>query len=477
MSNKKIVFFFLCPVLLSFILHFHVFKLDLIGYHVWRQTQTQTVIYNFNFSDNSIFHPQRFDLSKGSTELLYEFPLYQWLIAQVNQVIGYSVLHSRLITFNIFILFLIGFYRLLKNFVSSELALITNSLLCFSPLLYYYCVNPLPDIMALAIATWSLLVFFLFLKSPKLIFFVGFALLIVLAGLVKLPYLLFGGVFVPYAISKLRTKNYKTVALHLFIFSVFLTPLLLWYAKAIPTWNTNGITKGMISNDKTMLELIDYFQHSLISSVPELLTNYASCIFLFTGIYFFFKNKKGRVENIHYFVFVFFLFSIYFLYELNMIEKTHDYYLMPFVPLIFLVIAYGIKQFEAKKYYRFIVLVLLISPITAWLRIDQRWNLEDPGFVVDYMKYQNEIQALIPIKALCIIDHDDSKFIALYYLKRNGYSLFKDELNSSKLNETYLKGARYLITENKKFKESDFPEFTFEPAFSKELKIFKLNKK
>ena len=477
MSTKRIILFFLCPILLSFILHVHVFKLDLIGYHVWRQTQTQTVIYNFNFSDNSILHPQRFDLSTGTTELLYEFPLYQWLIAQVNSVLGYSVMHSRIVTFILFAFFLWGFFRLLKKFVSLKIALITNSFLCFSPHLYYYCVNPLPDIMALTLATWALYFFFSFLHSYKYIYFIGFALLIVLAGLVKLPYVLFGGVFVPYFFAQIRTKQFKKLSLQLLILLVSAIPFILWYAKAIPTWTENGITKGMISNDKTILQLLDYFQHSLISSVPELLTNYATCAFLFMGIFLFFKHKKYCAEQPHYFVIVFFHFALYFLFELNMIEKTHDYYLMPFVPLIFLVVAYGLTYFEAKGYTKFIMLIIVISPLTAWLRIDQRWNSEDPGFTKDYLTYQREIQLIIPPKEICIIDSDDSKFITLYYLKRKGYSLLKEELNSNVLKTYYLKGANYLLTNNESFKESDYPEFHLQNVFSENIKIYKITKK
>ena len=132
MNNKKIVFFFLLPILVSFVLHFRVLNLDLIGYHVWRQTQTQTVIYNFNFSDNNIFHPQKLDLTSGSKTLLYEFPLYQWLIAQVNNGIGYSVLNTRLITFLFFVFSLLGFYKLILKFVSKEIALVSNTLMYFS---------------------------------------------------------------------------------------------------------------------------------------------------------------------------------------------------------------------------------------------------------------------------------------------------------------------------------------------------------
>jgi hypothetical protein len=476
MTNKRIVFFFLAPILLSFILHFHVFKLDLIGYHVWRQSQTQTVIYNFTFSDNSIFHPQRFDISKG-TALLYEFPLYQWIIAQINNSIGYSVTHTRGVTFLIFGFFLFGFYKLLTQFSSKERALITNVLICFSPLLYYYCVNPLPDIMALCLSIWSLNFFFKHLKTNKQLYFILFGILISLAALVKLPYLLFGGGFLVYSFKELKKGKYLKVLLKAAMLVVLLLPVLFWYRIAIPTWNENGITVGMFANTKSLIQLLDYLQFNVISSIPELLTNYASCVFLFVGIYFFFKEKKWTNEYYQYFIFISILILTYFLLELNMIEKTHDYYLMPFIPVIFLVVAYGVGILLHKKQAKFVFLIIGIVPLTAWLRIDHRWNIDQPGFTKEYLTEQKKIQQLIPANDLCIIDYDDSKFIALYYLKRKGFALFKNELNPDVLKKYYLKNAKFLVSESNSFDPNNYQEFNFEKVMDTDLKIYKLSLK
>jgi len=477
MSNKKIVFFFLLPVLVSFILHFHVLKLDLIGYHVWRQTQTQTVIYHFNFSDNSIFHPQKFDLTSGSTSLLYEFPLYQWIVAQVNNGIGYSVTNTRIITFIIFIFLLWGFYKLLTKFVRTEIALVTNCLLCFSPLLYYYCINPLPDIMALCFSVWCLNAFFKFKSGKQTKHFLAFGFFLMLATLVKLPFILFGGVFILYGYNLLKQKKYKQILLQTLTLLIILIPALAWYIHVIPTWKGNGITSGLINNNKTFSELFDYFQFNLISSVPELLTNYASCIFLVVGIWQFFKNIKSLKENVQYLVLLFILLSVYFLFELNMIEKTHDYYLMPFIPLLFFVVAYGVKYFYQKSHIKFILFIALVVPLTAWLRIDTRWNLQDPGFVTDYMTEQKQIQSLIPENEKCIIDYDNSHFVSLYYLKRYGYSLFKEQAKEQVLKDRYLKGANYFITENLSINLEEYTEFDFEEVYSKNLRIYKLKLK
>ena len=298
-----------------------------------------------------------------------------------------------------------------------------------------------------------------------------------LASLVKLPFIIFGGVFALYAHREIRKKSFNTLVIQTGILIAALIPVMLWYVKAIPTWKNNGIASGLVNNNKSLIYLLDCFQFNLISSVPELITNYASCLFLVVGIYLFFKRRKSLHENYYYFIVVFILASVYFLFELNMIEKTHDYYLMPFVPLIFLVVTVGVNFFYQKNNHKIIFFIVCLVPLTAWIRIDHRWSVEKPGFVPDYLTEQTTIQNLIPTNEKCIIDYDDSHFISLYYLKRQGFSLFERELSEATLKDHYLKGANYFITENLSINLNDFPQFNFEELYNKKLKIYKLRLK
>ncbi|MGZ3919270.1 MAG: ArnT family glycosyltransferase [Bacteroidia bacterium] len=474
MTFKKTAFLFCLPVLVSFILHLRIFNQDVMGVHSWRQAQTQTVIYNFNYSDNSIFHPQRLDLTEGSTALLYEFPLYQWIIAQVNLATYYSILNTRVVTFIFFVLGLMGFFMLLRKFVSKEIALITNALFCFSPLMYYYCVNPLPDTLALALSIWALYYFFEFVSENKLLHFLLFGLFLSLATLVKLPYILFASCFLYYIFERLKNKDYKKISGLVIVLLFCLAPAFLWYYYAIPTWSYNPVVKGIFINKSSIGQLLYYFQGNLISFVPELLTNYASCLFLVVGIYLFFKQRKswGSVHN--YFFTILIFFGAYFLYELNMIKDTHDYYLMPFIPLIFLLVARGLIYFLDRKKKMIVVILLTAAPIMAFVRINHLWDSDSPGFTSDYLNKSEQLQKIIPKNDTCIIDHDDSRFIALYFLKRKGYSLAKDEIKPGILKHYYLKGGKYLVTDNLSLQINDYPEFTFQELFSNNLKVFKI---
>jgi len=81
LSKKHFIFF---PLLISIILHWNVFSLDLIGFHVWRQTQTETVTRNFAVNNNSILNPKVNNLlfEKGIQKI--EFPLMQCCFAKIH---------------------------------------------------------------------------------------------------------------------------------------------------------------------------------------------------------------------------------------------------------------------------------------------------------------------------------------------------------------------------------------------------------
>ncbi len=474
MTTYRRILFFLSPVLLSFLLHLPIFQLDVMGIHVWRQSQTQTVIYHFTFSDNNILHPQRFDISTGSTALLYEFPLYQWLIAQVNRILGYSVINTRVFTFLCLVFLLLGFYKWLRLYFKEKTALLSSYFLCFSPLLYYYCVNPLPDILALAMAQWFLVYAGRHHLSQKTSQLIIASVFLMLAALIKLPFVLFAAFFIPQFLTKQVFKRIGKRLASFGLFFIFLIPVGLWYAYAIPSWKGNGITSGLFGNEKSVQELLAYFWFHLVSSFPELISNYAAFPLVVMGIYAGIKNHRN-VFNKHLPISLTFLaVCFYFIFELNMIEKSHDYYLLPFVPFVFILLAHGLNRGINSKYKGLVFFLLAIVPFTAYLRIQHRWDVKNPGFNSAYLYEQNAIQSHIPQNAICIVDADESKFIALYYLKRQGYSLLKNELNQDVLAQYVQKGATILVTENQETDALKFQGFRLDLLYSGGLKIYKV---
>ena len=251
---------------------------------------------------------------------------------------------------------------------------------------------------------------------------------------------------------------------------------LLWYVKAIPTWTGNGITEGFINN-KNWYSYFYYLLGNFTSTLPEMLTNYASTPFFIVGVFFAFKNFKVIIYKYWIYFATSFAFIAYYLFEANMIEFTHDYYFMPFIPFIFLIVGKGIQILFKSKYKLVIYFLLILLPFTAWIRIGHRWDTNNPGFNTDYLNYSLYFQKILPKNELCIIDNDESKFISLYYLKRKGFSLYKNELNEGLLSEMYKKGGKYLFSDNLELNSKDFPSFYFKLLFKNKLCLYYISKK
>ena len=219
----------------------------------------------------------------------------------------------------------------------------------------------------------------------------------------------------------------------------------------------NPVLYGVLSGKKMSIsEVVDILQHNLISTLPELLVNYGAMIFFVGGFYLAWKRKVGRHELFRPLLGLAIGLILYFLFEMNLIAKVHDYYLLPFLPLIFLTIAYGAQHLIQinKMWLRFGVFLLMILPATAFIRANTRWNLEKPGFNADLYTYKEELRSAAPDTALCVVGNDDSKNIFYYYLDKKGWAFESDSLSPENLKTMTAQGAGYLYSDSRKLDEN-----------------------
>lgn len=443
------VLFFIVAIFISVFQHYRVFSLDVIGYHSWRQTQTQTVIDNFYKVDFNILNPRLDDLHYPDGIYRMEFPLAQWLVACLYKLFGSHLFITRLFFYIITFISVFGMFKLTFVLTQNKLtSLLTAWFFLFSPVLYYYSVNPLPDNLALCFGVWSIYFWISYLNKNKNHLFILSCIFLTLSVAVKLPFIVFGAMYLSKFYDKhaLKKINIKYALTPFFI----MIPTLFWYVWVIPTWGGNGVVRGIIDNDKTILQLLDIMQFNLFSTMPELLVNYATVPLLILGFYF--LVKKLNIKNyIHRsFIFVGILLIIYFLYEMHLIDRVHDYYLFPFLPMLFLIVAYAIQSIflnPSSNFKYLILLSFLISPITAYLRCNSRWNSESPGFTKEFLSCKKQLQEIIPDTSKVLVCGDGSRSIVLYHLNRKGYSLGTNEMKEQDIKEGLDKGVMFLITD------------------------------
>ncbi len=476
-QHYKIILFSI--PLFSLALHFHVFSLDLIGIHVWRQTETQTVINNFYSGDFNILNPRVNGYADTNQLHRMEFPVMQWLIALLYKIFGQHIYITRATVFIIGLFSVYGMFYLCQGvFKNKGIGSVCAWCFNWSPVFYYYTVNPMPDNFALCCAIWCIAFFYAYINTDKIKYIAFSAVFLCIATLAKLPFIIYGSfVFSYIAIALIRkTLPVKNLLKIITIYALCLVPALSWYAWVVPGW-ANGAIKGIFDQTLNHPNVGHVITGTIVSVLPELLVNYGSLLFFLAGFYLLYRNKVYKKTYFPLFAFWGITLIAYFLYEVNMIDLVHDYYLFPFLPPIFLLIAYSSWWLLAQgRFLRTLsVICLLVLPITAFVRADSRWDTKDPGFNPAYLKYRNELRRLTPPGSLCITYNDCSSYILLYYIDRKGWSVNENYLDPDLLSSYVSKGASYLFLDTQIDTFAGIKAHLGEKMFDKEtLRVYKL---
>lgn len=470
-------------IVISFAMHFKHFQKELMGIHVMRQTETQSTIINFYEEDMNIFNPRRNDRGNGDGLHRMEFPLMQWIVAGTYKIFGNHLVISRIFMFIVGLISVFGIYKLLRLIFGHELlAVIGAWAFNFSPSFYYYTINPLPDNFALCCSIWGIVMFFLWLKKGSSYALPVSGLFLSIATLCKLPFILYFSVPLTYFLLEAwKNKNWKGSITKAAMVSIFMVLPLAWYVTVVPQWHGNGIVQGILDINVPGSVLLGNLRHHLITTLNESLLNYGSVIFFLSGFYFIKKNKAYKNPLFQVLVAWGLVIVLYFLFELNMIGKSHDYYLFPFLPILFILVGYGayylfLIKSRIVKYV--VIILLLILPLLAYLRMDGRWNPESPGFNRDLLVYKNELRKAVPKDALCIAGNDKSHFIFFYYIDKKGWGFDNNNLDKEQISKMINGGAMYLFSDSRQI-ENDSKIANFLDGLVMErgsVRVFRLKK-
>jgi 4-amino-4-deoxy-L-arabinose transferase-like glycosyltransferase len=438
---------------ISGLMHLRIFTTDIVGPHSWRQTQTVAGIEHFATGSFNITQPQTYQFLQGTNTLRMEFPLLQWLIGGAYRLFGEHLWLLRACMFAVGLMTVFGMGKLAQSFFRrDEGFLIASWTLCFSPLFYYYCINPLPDLLALCFSVWGLAYFFQWNVTGEIKHLIACVALLALGTLCKLPFIVFYGAFAGYLVNQLKSRSvsWTKLFLHLAVPVLSLVGPVAWYMIVMREWTPNIVTSGILESDLTAKQLLDIIIGTLVSTLPELILNYAAVPLFLIALYFSLRNKSG--SNVQRLPFLFLCLSVlfYYVFEINAITLIHDYYLFPFLPVLFLLVTYGALQLIdlGKKFRSALIVLIAILPVTAFLRADSRWNESDPGFNVDLITYKEQLRAATPANARIVIGNDQSAHISLYYTRHHGWNFYNDKLTAAELEQMIADSAAFLYSDS-----------------------------
>jgi 4-amino-4-deoxy-L-arabinose transferase-like glycosyltransferase len=353
-----------------------------------------------------------------------------------------------------------GIFHLIKQINGNNaMALLGAWSLSFSPLFFYYTINPMPDNAALCFSIWGMFFFFKHLRSKKTAAFVISNLLFSLAALSKLPYILFYSPMLLYLFHILlkKTQSPKALWQMILISLIIFAPNIIWYSYSMEFLSNNVVFTGIFKNSPDPYKFIEYLTGTLISVFPELLINYAALLFFFSAVYYMYQRKKKKHPFFTYFFITVLILILYYFYEINTIELSHDYYLMPFLPVLIIIIAYGSSTMLNKQriFLKTLTIILLIlMPLAAYLRIMPRWDRENPGFNKDILIYRNDLQKAIPDEGLCLAGHENTSVVFHYYLNKSGIVFDQNTFSKDFFMQALEKGIEYCYSDSRSVDDS-----------------------
>ena len=423
--------FLLLVVLFSIFLKRDILFSEIRGKHIWRQSQTCLNIRNFVRYDFNILNPRvaAYNRPSHSNISRMEFPLMQWLIAGIQKLTYESIIVTRLFMLFTYLLSCIAVYILCRETHSSLYTpAIGVFIFSFFPVYLYQSINPIPDNFSLCLILFYLVFFFKSIRSKSINKLYYSALFLCLAGMCKLPFILYGIMPLIYLFNNSKWDSFRNHMLLAFLLT--LVPVVSWYGLVIPNWNGNRIMMGVFDSTIDWDLYLNFLKLQLTQNIPFKVIGLPFFCILGLSTILFALKKKPQSAIRKYYISLLFIYILYFLFVLKQIREGHDYYFLPILPIfLFFLLNVFDEYFKPTRIRRIAVVVFVITTsYVHWNEVKDSWNLELGYFNEDFFIYQKELKDKISDDELCIFINDPSEYIIPYLLNKNGFVFRNDYL-------------------------------------------------
>ena len=414
--------------------------------HNWRQSTVTMVSRNFYELDNNLFYP-RIDIAGDKTGITgMEFPLFNYLIYLASLVFGYEHWYGRLINLIVSSLGLLFFYKLVKKKFSEQISFYSTIVLSVS-VWFAFSRKIMPDTFAMSLIIASIYYGVCYFEvkswSKKIIYLLIYIVLMALGGLSKLPVVYLLIVFAMFIFNRKIIVQEKLV----FILSSFagLIPIIYWYFFWVPYlvkeydfWHF-FMGKNFVVGIREIIEnLPQTFNRFYFTALK--FTGFAA--FLFGLIFSIIKKDKK----------ILILFSLTFLSFCAVIFKAgfafphHNYYIIPFVPVMALIAGYGLSQIKNLKIVLIALIVISIEGIA-----DQQHDCRIKKDNLRLINLEKDLDKFSNRNDLIIIN-SGSYPTPMYFAHRKGWINTNEMIENQKyINELVDRGLKYIVILKKSF--------------------------
>ncbi len=411
------------------VMHLYQISAPPNGYHVWRESDTAVVAYNYFQHDLPFFSPATNELQSMETGIGIEFPIYCWLVAQGYELAGFTHVIPHLLTLLFGILGLFAFYRLLKMLSISSIAVFGTAALAFAPVYFYYAYKIVPDMMMMGLMLTAMWLYVLFLNDRRWWQLLLSGLLLGLGATLK-PFPL--AMFLPllwlsYRQTEHRKKN--LAAFGLFAILAILPPL---------TWVlTTGWLVTRTGHVGWFYEYVfteGFVRTFFLRWTWELFIGWMLVIPFAIGVY---AAVRKRVNP---FFPILLLAGVIVIMLMAVNSRSHDYYSLVLTPGLACFTAVGLTFMWRYRWCRVLALILLIAaPIGAFARIKHRFDSNSP-----YDAIRQDVDSAIPKNAQVVVNDNNRGAVRLYQLNREGWYV-RDDDDRRKMIDYIQRGADFVV--------------------------------
>ena len=408
--------------------------------HNWRQSTVTMVARNFYEGDARIAYPKIDIAGEKSGITGMEFPIFNYLIYGTSEVFGYAHWYGRLINLFFSSIGLWFFYLLVRRYFPSPIAFYSTFILLFS-IWFRFSRKIMPDTFSMSFILAALYFGLLFLESNdrrKQVFNLGlFVATFAVGSLSKIPSAYLFVLFIPVYLRieiPLTRKLFLASAGAVVAVAVYYW-YYIWVPHLVETYGFWHFFMGKsMSNGAN--ELLLHWSDGLSNFYDKPLKFIGFAAALFGLIFAFRKNDK---KLIYIFTLAFTAFFVIMLMAGETFTK-HDYYIIPFTPILALSAGYGLSQIQNIR-----VRLALLAAIALELLGGQYFDFRIKSEFNYLTSIETELDSISLRNDLFLINSGPSP-TAMYFAHRKGWVAKNHQItNPEYISDLQSKGLQYVL--------------------------------
>ena len=434
--------------------------------HTWRQCLTNMIARNLSIGDGSTLYPTIDYGGESEGIMASEFPVFQKILSYGYRFFGHNHWLGRLLNLLMSVGGVYAFYLIIETYFNKRHAFFSAIGLLFS-LWFIYSRKAMPDTFSVSLVLMAFYLYSRWLQNGKWSSVLLATLLLSLGVLSKIPAVL---AIVPLPLLLIRKTTSMRQTVVLFVSgTVAMIPVYWWYFRWVP---------HLVALDNNPL----FFPRTLsngwkeIGAYPiEMIQQFTfHAFFSYLGFVLFCGGLVWAVHRKRYSVLLTILASslvmFFFILKTGLVFPLHSYYMVPFAPVMALVLGYFLSETKARWAF-FLLVVFCVESIA---------NQHDDYRISDKMEVYLDLESeanRVSDRTNKIVCNGGPNPQMMYFINRKGWSLKNEEITLDTLHKLRRLGCQYYFQVGVNGVDQ-LPEFPFQKVIEKpHLRVYNLDLK